>query len=96
MAIKPNVPYRITVEFKPPLSTKNQFNALCKRLSGEHSALVGLTAQVGVFVILYESLSAREQQAIKPGALIFKIASGTTGPVSSAVIKSIAVETALR
>ena len=89
MSLRNDVPYRITVEFKPPLSTKGQYNNLCTRLSGEHTALIGLTSQVGIFAIQFENASAGTLAAVKPGALIFKVGQGTKGPYSSAIIKSI-------
>lgn len=89
MAIKNNVPYRITVEFVPPLATKNQFNNLCARMNGEHTALIGLTPQVGILAIQYEGASAGTLAAIKPGALLFKVAAGPKGPFSSAIVRSI-------
>ena len=89
MAIKNNVPYRITVEFVPPLATKNQFNSLCERMNGEHTALIGLSPQVGILAIQYENASAGTLAAIKPGVLLFKVSGGQKGPFSSAVIRSI-------
>jgi hypothetical protein len=92
MSIQANKTYRVTVEFKPPLSTKRQFQSLCQRLHTDETVLVGLTPQVGIIMMVWRAPSERERTAIKPGALLFKVASGTSGPVSLAVIKSIVAD----
>lgn len=94
MALKTNVPYRFTVEFMPALSNASQFRDLNRRMGADRTALVGLTPQSAVILHLFEALSANESAAIKPGALWFKVVGG--GKVSSAVIRSIAVEKTIR
>ena len=92
MTIRANTIYRVTVEFRPPLTTKQQFQSLGQRLHTDETVLVGLAPQAAAIMMVWRSPSARESAAIKPGAVLFKVASGTSGPVSLAVIKTIAID----
>jgi hypothetical protein len=94
MPLKANVPYRFTVEFVPALSTTAQLRDLNRRMGADRTALAGLTPKSAVILHLFESLSPNEAVAIKPGAVWFKVVGG--GKVSSAVVRSIAVETQFR
>jgi hypothetical protein len=99
MAMKANVPYKLTLKFSAPLTRVGQYRDLIRKTTGDHILLVGFTANMATVIVTYTTAS--DAKSVKVGTLLFKLGGqgiiengvATRIPIVSAVVAGITADT---